>query len=80
MMAHKPDLAIVIGAGKPHHAEPDGDEPTDSGGDDHETDAVAALVDAIHSKDVEGAKEALKTFIELCYGGGDDDGDEGKGY
>jgi hypothetical protein len=72
-MAGKGGTAIVIGLGRPKGmpmgkpGSDDGDHADD--GSAAEDDAVQAIGDALGSKnvDVPALKDALKTFIEVCY-------------
>lgn len=60
MAKRKPDLAIVLGGGKPD--EDEGEAP-DHG--EMMTDAMSDFIDAVHAKDPALAVEAFKQLCEL---------------
>jgi hypothetical protein len=78
----KDGAALLIGLGRPKGkpmGESEPDEDMDSGS--AEDDAMADFFDKGSAGDWAGAKDALKTFIELCYpsiGGGESDYEEGE--
>ena len=66
MPEDKPNFALLIGKGKPKE---DGMPPEKEGGEKEsmEMSAVSDLIDAVHMKDPQMVKQALKDFIEICY-------------
>lgn len=71
-----PDLAIILGHKAPMDDEEDehGDDGDD--GEEAKKDAMSALVDAMHGKDVDAALEAFDTLCKLHQEDYEEKGDE----
>lgn len=82
MPKEMPGLAILLGKmkEKPHESDSEavpGDGESKSIGEEHDEDrmgehqeedsAVSAMITAVKDEDVEGFKEALQAFLEICY-------------
>lgn len=63
----------MSGSGEPDSSDDGGDPDYDAG----LKDAVSSFIDAVSSKDVDAATDALKSAVSLCAkaGDGDDSGD-----
>ena len=76
MPKEMPGLAILLGKmkEKPHESDSeavpgDGEEHDEDRMGEHqeEDSAVSAMITAVKDEDVEGFKEALQAFLEICY-------------
>jgi hypothetical protein len=72
-MTKKPDLAVVIGMGKPHEGEPMSDD-SDHDQEQAKKDAADALIEAVKASDSAGVVQALEAFCDLHYSS--DEGEE----